>query len=241
MCAAVRETLLAEIDRITSLDDDRIFRRVLNLIEASLRTNVYQRVDGQTRSTIAFKLQCSAVENLPLPRPLYEIFVSSPDVEGLHCASVRSARGGLRWSDRPMDFRTEILGLVKAQQVKNHGHRAGGREGGFVPKLLPPASDRDAWFAEGTRAYRIFINALLDSPTRSATARSSRPPTRCAMMAMIPISSWPPTRAPRPSPIPRTAFPRRAAIGWAMPSPPAAPRATTQEDGHQLPAASGRP
>lgn len=162
VAAAVRETLLGEIDRITSLDDDRIFRRLLNLIEASLRTNVYQRVDGQTRPTIAFKLQCSAVENLPLPRPLYEIFVSSPDVEGLHLRFGQVARGGLRWSDRPMDFRTEILGLVKAQQVKNTVIVPVGAKGGFVPKLLPPASDRDAWFTEGTRAYRIFINALLD-------------------------------------------------------------------------------
>lgn len=160
--AAVQATLLAEIDRITSLDDDRIFRRLLNLIEASLRTNVYQRVDGNTRPTIAFKLQCSAVENLPLPRPLYEIFVSAPDVEGLHLRFGQVARGGLRWSDRPMDFRTEILGLVKAQQVKNTVIVPVGAKGGFVPKLLPPASDRDAWFAEGTRAYKIFINALLD-------------------------------------------------------------------------------
>ncbi len=103
------------------------------------------------------------VENLPLPRPLYEIFVSSsPDVEGLHLRFGQVARGGLRWSDRPMDFRTEILGLVKAQQVKNTVIVPVGAKGGFVPKLLPPASDRDAWFAEGTRAYRIFINALLD-------------------------------------------------------------------------------
>lgn len=162
IAAAVKETLLAEIDKITSLDDDRIFRRMLNLIEASLRTNVYQQVEGGNRPTIAFKLQCSAVENLPLPRPLYEIFVSSPDVEGLHLRFGQVARGGLRWSDRPMDFRTEILGLVKAQQVKNTVIVPVGAKGGFVPKLLPPASDRDAWFAEGTRAYRIFINALLD-------------------------------------------------------------------------------
>jgi glutamate dehydrogenase len=162
IAAAVRETLLTEIDRITSLDDDRIFRRLLNLIEASLRTNVYQRVEGETRPTIAFKLKCAAVESLPLPRPLYEIFVSSPDVEGLHLRFGQVARGGLRWSDRPMDFRTEILGLVKAQQVKNTVIVPVGAKGGFVPKWLPPASDRDAWFAEGTRAYRIFINALLD-------------------------------------------------------------------------------
>ncbi len=91
-----------------------------------------------------------------MPRPLYEIFVSSPDVEGLHLRFGQVARGGLRWSDRPMDFRTEILGLVKAQQVKNTVIVPVGAKGGFVPKLLPPASDRDAWFAEGTRALPHF-------------------------------------------------------------------------------------
>jgi glutamate dehydrogenase len=161
--AAIKEALLAEIDTITSLDDDRILRRMLNLIEATQRTNVYQQqADGALRPTIAFKFLCAAVEALPLPKPLYEIFVSSPDVEGLHLRFGQVARGGLRWSDRPMDFRTEILGLVKAQQVKNTVIVPVGAKGGFVPKLLPPSTDRDAWFAEGTRAYKIFIHALLD-------------------------------------------------------------------------------
>ena len=159
---ALRETLLTQIDTITSLDDDRIFRRMLNLIEATIRTNVYQRVEGKVRPTLAFKFACAQVEALPKPSPLYEIFVSSPDVEGLHLRFGKVARGGLRWSDRPMDFRTEILGLVKAQQVKNSVIVPVGAKGGFVPKFLPPASERDAWFAEGTRAYKIFINALLD-------------------------------------------------------------------------------
>lgn len=158
-----RIALLAAIDTITSLDDDRIFRRMLNLIEASIRTNAYQRVEnGSFRPTIAFKLECAKVEALPLPKPLYEIFVASPDVEGLHLRFGKVARGGLRWSDRPMDFRTEILGLVKAQQVKNAVIVPVGAKGGFVPKFLPPAQDRDAWFAEGTRAYKIFVSALLD-------------------------------------------------------------------------------
>jgi glutamate dehydrogenase len=159
---AVKGTLIAEIDTITSLDDDRIFRRMLNLIEATLRTNVYQQVDGGHRPTLAFKFACAKIEALPLPKPLFEIFVASPDVEGLHLRYGKVARGGLRWSDRPMDFRTEILGLVKAQQVKNAVIVPVGAKGGFVPKLLPPMTDRDAWFAEGTRAYKIFINALLD-------------------------------------------------------------------------------
>jgi glutamate dehydrogenase len=158
LCAAMQASLLAEIDQITSLDDDRIFRRMLNLILASLRTNVYQ----PDRPTIAFKLACGMVENMPLPKPLYEIFVSSPQVEGLHLRFGKVARGGLRWSDRPMDFRTEILGLVKAQQVKNAVIVPVGAKGGFVPKNLPPASDRDAWFAEGTASYKTFVSALLD-------------------------------------------------------------------------------
>jgi len=154
----IETALLAEIDKITSLDDDRIFRRMLNLVLATLRTNVYQ----PGRPTIAVKFACHRIDNLPLPRPLFEIFVASPQVEGLHLRFGKVARGGLRWSDRPMDFRTEILGLVKAQQVKNAVIVPVGAKGGFVPKNLPPASDRDAWFAEGTSAYKTFVSALLD-------------------------------------------------------------------------------
>jgi glutamate dehydrogenase len=156
--SAIETALLAEIDTITSLDDDRIFRRLLNLILATLRTNAYQ----PDRPTIAFKFACHQVDHLPLPRPLYEIFVASPQVEGLHLRFGKVARGGLRWSDRPMDFRTEILGLVKAQQVKNAVIVPVGAKGGFVPKNLPSASDRDAWFAEGTASYKTFVSALLD-------------------------------------------------------------------------------
>jgi glutamate dehydrogenase len=155
---AMQAALLSEVDKITSLDDDRIFRRMLNLIQATLRTNAYQ--DG--RPTLAFKFACDQVEALPLPKPLFEIFVASPQVEGLHLRFGRVARGGLRWSDRPMDFRTEILGLVKAQQVKNAVIVPVGAKGGFVPKNLPPASDRDGWFAEGTASYKTFVSALLD-------------------------------------------------------------------------------
>ncbi len=163
LCEAMQAALLAEIDKITSLDDDRIFRRMLNLILATQRTNVYQRApDGGLRPTIAFKFACGMVDSLPLPKPLYEIFVASPQVEGLHLRFGKVARGGLRWSDRPMDFRTEILGLVKAQQVKNAVIVPVGAKGGFVPKNLPPASDRDAWFAEGTASYKTFVSALLD-------------------------------------------------------------------------------
>ncbi len=155
---AMQSALLSEVDKITSLDEDRIFRRLLNLIQATLRTNAYQ----EGRPTIAVKFACDQIENLPLPRPVFEIFVASPQVEGLHLRFGKVARGGLRWSDRPMDFRTEILGLVKAQQVKNAVIVPVGAKGGFVPKNLPPTSDRDAWFAEGTASYKTFVSALLD-------------------------------------------------------------------------------
>ena len=111
---------------------------------------------------ISFKFEARKIEDLPAPRPLYEIFVYSPRVEGIHLRFGKVARGGLRWSDRPQDFRTEILGLVKAQQVKNAVIVPVGAKGGFVPKRLPPPSNRDAWMAEGTETYRIFIRSLLE-------------------------------------------------------------------------------
>ena len=150
---------------------------------------------------ISFKFDARAIEDLPAPRPLYEIFVYSPRVEGIHLRFGKVARGGLRWSDRPQDFRTEILGLVKAQQVKNAVIVPVGAKGGFVPKRLPPPSNRDAWIAEGTEAYRIFVRSLLElTDNLDGDARSCRPTTPCAMTATIPISSSPPTRAPPPSP-----------------------------------------
>ncbi len=159
--------IIAEIDTaletVTSLDDDRILRRFRNLILATLRTNFYQLGDdGMPRSTISFKFQSSTIEGLPLPRPEFEIYMDSPRVEGLHLRFGKVARGGLRWSDRPQDFRTEILGLVKAQQVKNAVIVPVGAKGGFVPKNLPPASNREAWLKEGTESYKIFISTLLE-------------------------------------------------------------------------------
>ncbi len=168
---AVRSAKEAEISAaidddlasINSLDDDRILRRFRNLIQAAIRTNFYQiGPDGMPRRTIAFKFLSSAVDNLPLPRPQFEIYLDSPRVEGLHLRFGKVARGGIRWSDRPQDFRTEILGLVKAQQVKNAVIVPVGAKGGFVPKLLPPASNREAWLKEGTEAYKIFIGTLLE-------------------------------------------------------------------------------
>jgi glutamate dehydrogenase len=160
--AAIRERIEEQLKQVTSLDDDRILRRFVNLIEAAIRTNFFQLEDnGLPRQTIAVKFECAKVEGLPLPKPLYEIFVYSPRVEGVHLRFGKVARGGLRWSDRPQDFRTEVLGLVKAQQVKNAVIVPVGAKGGFVPKQLPPASDRQAWLAEGTESYRVFVRTLL--------------------------------------------------------------------------------
>ncbi len=160
--AAIRAEIEDELKAVTSLDDDRILRRFTNLVEAAIRTNFFQiDQNGLPRATIAFKFECAKVDALPLPRPLYEIFVYSPRVEGVHLRFGKVARGGLRWSDRPQDFRTEVLGLVKAQQVKNAVIVPVGAKGGFVPKQLPPVSDRQAWLAEGTESYRIFVRTLL--------------------------------------------------------------------------------
>jgi glutamate dehydrogenase len=165
---SARETaILAEIEQqltsVVSLDQDRILRRFTSLVQAAVRTNLWQiGRDGQPRPVISFKFEARKIEELPAPRPLYEIFVYSPRVEGIHLRFGKVARGGLRWSDRPQDFRTEILGLVKAQQVKNAVIVPVGAKGGFVPKRLPPPSDREAWMAEGTETYRIFIRSLLE-------------------------------------------------------------------------------
>ncbi len=159
----ISEAIDADLVNVASLDDDRILRRFRNLLQSAIRTNFYQiGKDGQARQTIAFKFQSSKIDGLPLPRPQFEIYMDSPRVEGLHLRFGKVARGGIRWSDRPQDFRTEILGLVKAQQVKNAVIVPVGAKGGFVPKLLPPSSNREAWLKEGTEAYKIFIGTLLE-------------------------------------------------------------------------------
>ncbi len=151
------------LEDVSSLDDDTILRRFLNLVESILRTNFFQPgADGKPKPTFAFKIDSKNVDGLPEPRPVREISVYSPRVEGVHLRGGMIARGGLRWSDRPQDFRTEVLGLAKAQQVKNAVIVPFGAKGGFVPKRLPSRDDREAWFAEGTEAYKIFISSLLD-------------------------------------------------------------------------------
>lgn len=158
------EELEGALDQVASLDEDRILRSFLTVIKATLRTNFFQEAGGGTHhSYVSMKFDPQAIPDLPAPRPAYEIWVHSPRVEGVHLRFGKVARGGLRWSDRREDFRTEILGLVKAQMVKNTVIVPVGAKGGFVAKQLPdPSVDRDAWLTEGIACYKIFISALLD-------------------------------------------------------------------------------
>ncbi|MFF9287656.1 NAD-glutamate dehydrogenase [Streptomyces griseosporeus] len=161
---ALLEELDAALDQVASLDEDRILRAFLTVIKATLRTNFFQEaLGGRPHDYVSMKFDPQAIPDLPAPRPAYEIWVYSPRVEGVHLRFGKVARGGLRWSDRREDFRTEILGLVKAQMVKNTVIVPVGAKGGFVAKQLPdPSVDRDAWLAEGIASYRTFISALLD-------------------------------------------------------------------------------
>ena len=150
-----------ELENVANLDDDRIIRLYVDMIAATLRTNYFQKDDaGQFKSYVSFKIQPSLIPDVPLPLPAFEIFVYSPRVEGVHLRYGKVARGGLRWSDRREDFRTEVLGLVKAQQVKNTVIVPVGSKGGFVCKQLP--TEREAFIKEGQECYKIFIRGLLD-------------------------------------------------------------------------------
>ncbi|MFM7028409.1 MAG: NAD-glutamate dehydrogenase [Chakrabartia sp.] len=169
---AAEAAIEAGLAEIAALDDDRILRLYRAVIQATLRTNMFVPA-GQ--EALAFKLDSAAVPGLPDPKPWREIFVYAPRVEGIHLRAGPVARGGLRWSDRRDDFRTEILGLMKAQRVKNAVIVPTGAKGGFYPKMLPDPADREAWLAEGTESYRIFIRALL-SVTDNLVAGKVVPP-----------------------------------------------------------------
>ncbi|MFC3679723.1 NAD-glutamate dehydrogenase [Bacterioplanoides pacificum] len=160
---ACEQTLIEALDNVDQLNEDRTIRRYIELIHATLRTNFFQPdQNGQAKDYIAFKMNPADISEMPLPRPMFEIFVYSPRVEGVHLRGGKVARGGLRWSDRSEDFRTEVLGLVKAQQVKNAVIVPVGAKGGFVAKQLPKEGGRDAFMAEGIGCYQTFISALLD-------------------------------------------------------------------------------
>ncbi len=151
------------LDRVSSLDEDRILRSFIGVINATLRTSYYQRAsDGAERGYVSYKFDSALVPDLPKPKPYREIFVYGPRVEGVHLRFGPVARGGLRWSDRREDFRTEVLGLVKAQMVKNTVIVPVGSKGGFFAKRPPLGGDRDAVLAEGIACYKMFINGLLD-------------------------------------------------------------------------------
>ncbi|WP_292273589.1 NAD-glutamate dehydrogenase, partial [Mesorhizobium sp.] len=149
------------LEEVPNIDDDTIIRRYLNLIEASLRTNHFVADTKDKGQSLAIKLDSQAVDGLPAPRPWREIFVYGSEVEGVHLRFGPVARGGLRWSDRAQDYRTEVLGLVKAQQVKNAVIVPVGAKGGFYPKKLPMSAGRDAIFEAGTSAYKNFVSSLL--------------------------------------------------------------------------------
>ena len=176
------EAIAALIDEalqaVDSLDHDRALRRIAEVIKAMVRTNVFQvGADDQAKPYISFKVASGQIGDLPAPRPFREIFVSSPRVDGVHLRFGPIARGGLRWSDRRDDFRTEVLGLVKAQQVKNSVIVPVGSKGGFYPKQLPKTGGPDALRAEAVAAYRIFLCGLLDlTDTIGADNRVVHPP-----------------------------------------------------------------
>ena len=179
-CEAISEEIRGQLDEVVSLDHDRILRSYLALIDATLRTNYYKSGGSEgedsppgaagspgvappdQQSTLVLKLDPGSVPGLTLPRPKFEIFVHSPRLEAVHLRFGRVARGGLRWSDRLEDFRTEVLGLVKAQEVKNAVIVPSGAKGGFVCKRLPDSSDREAYQAEVLACYKTFIAAILD-------------------------------------------------------------------------------
>ncbi len=161
--SAIQERILKGLDAVVNLDEDRILRRFLNAVQSTLRTNFFQRgADGKDKEYISFKLDSHKVEELPLPRPLVEVFVYSPRAEAIHLRGGKVARGGIRWSDRREDFRTEVLGLMKAQMVKNAVIVPVGSKGGFVVKRPPQTTDREAVMAEVVHCYKTLMRGLLD-------------------------------------------------------------------------------
>ncbi|MFD0800034.1 NAD-glutamate dehydrogenase [Streptomonospora algeriensis] len=159
---AITEEIRGELDQVASLDQDRILRSFLAAIEATLRTTYFQGGAEAPKPYLVYKLDPRRIPDLPAPRPRYEVYVYSPRMEGVHLRFGTVARGGLRWSDRFEDFRTEVLGLVKAQTVKNSVIVPSGSKGGFVCKRLPVGGDRDAVQAEVITCYKQFISGMLD-------------------------------------------------------------------------------
>jgi glutamate dehydrogenase len=161
--ADLEQEIQTSIDAISSLDEDHILRNFFSLIKATLRTNYFQKnVDGQPKEYVSFKLDTAQVPDLPPGQPIYEIFVYSRRFEGIHLRSAKVARGGIRWSERPEDFRTEVLGLMRAQKVKNSVIVPSGAKGGFILKKLTNMVDREQIKQEVIDCYQLFIKGLLD-------------------------------------------------------------------------------
>lgn len=176
-CSTLNEQIEKALEDVANLDEDRILRLFLALIQAMLRTNYYQNnADGNPKPYISFKFDPAQVPTLPQPRPMFEIFVYSPRVEAVHLRGGPVARGGIRWSDRREDFRTEVLGLMKAQMVKNAVIVPVGAKGGFVVKHLPTGDDRDAIQDEVVYCYRTFISGLLDLTDNLIDGAVTAPP-----------------------------------------------------------------
>jgi len=182
--AAERQKTAIEqaLEKVTNLNEDRVLRQLLALMLATLRTNYWRTgvghsgAAGERRSFVSFKFESAKVPGLPEPKPLYEIFVYSTRFEGIHLRGGKVARGGLRWSDRPEDFRTEVLGLVKAQMVKNTVIVPVGSKGGFVLKKAPPSSDREAFMKEGVACYQNYLRGLLDLTDNLVSGKVVAPP-----------------------------------------------------------------
>jgi glutamate dehydrogenase len=159
----IEESIIQSLDSVANIDEDRILRAFLNLINATTRTNYFQTdAQGYSKPYLSFKLNPTEILEIPLPKPMHEIFVYSPRFEGIHLRAGKVARGGIRWSDRREDFRTEVLGLMKAQQVKNAVIVPTGAKGGFVPKYLPVDGTREEIMDEAITCYKNFIRGLLD-------------------------------------------------------------------------------
>jgi glutamate dehydrogenase len=155
--------ILGAFDKIVRLDQDRIFRRYLELIQATMRTNYFQvEKEGERKLCLSFKIHTSLIQDTPLPKPMAEIYVYSPLFEGIHLRGGKVSRGGIRWSDRPEDFRTEVLDLMSTQNVKNACIVPAGAKGGFVPKCIPKNATRDEIMQAGIKCYRLFIRSLLE-------------------------------------------------------------------------------
>ena len=177
LAKTINKKIERALEKVSSFDDDRIIRRIQNVIDSILRTNFFQRSENDAPlEALVLKLDPQRIDDLPEPRPFREIFVYGPAVEGVHLRFGKVARGGLRWSDRTQDYRTEALGLVKAQQVKNAVIVPVGAKGCFLPKQLPVNGSREQITAEGIRAYKIFIGSMLDVTDNLKGGRNNAPP-----------------------------------------------------------------